>query len=90
MKLVLHNSDGEVIKEMPMAKLTNFDRIAASPEKLAEFIGMFSSCSFGFCVCDVCEGLGVPGCEKGGHCYIPDGYDSYSKEAWLNWLQESE
>ena len=38
MKLVLHNSDGEVIKEMPYGKTTNFDRITESPEKLAEIL----------------------------------------------------
>lgn len=35
MKIVYTNSDGEVVREIPM---TNFQRITASPEALAEFI----------------------------------------------------
>ena len=35
MKLVYTNSDGEVVREI---KMTNFDRITATPEALADFI----------------------------------------------------
>ena len=35
MKIVYTNSDGEVVREIPM---TNFESITATPEALAEFI----------------------------------------------------
>ena len=38
MKLVLRNSENEVIKEMPLGKETNFEHLTASPEVLAEWL----------------------------------------------------
>lgn len=80
MRIVLYNSDGEEIKEMPFGKETNFDRITKSPEALAEFIGS---------VLDVCgDEFGVcKRCPLDKTCIADKGF----KQSALEWLkQESE
>ena len=56
MKIVYTNSDGEVIREIPM---TNFESITASPEALAEFINKaeetYERCCKGDIRCDFCD-----------------------------------
>ena len=81
MKLVLHNSDGEVIKEMPMGKQTIFDRITASPEVLAEFISDITCECWG---CKVVYSANCPHHNKG----MTDFCDNKSVLEWLK--QESE
>ena len=38
MKIILHNSDDEIIKEISMGSENNFERVTSSIESLAEFI----------------------------------------------------
>ena len=58
-------------------KQTNFDRITASPEVLAEFIeNILDACSGDIDECDVCQ--------LGKHCNPCDGF----KKIALNWLNE--
>ena len=56
MKIVYTNSDGKVIREI---KMTNFSRITASPEALAEFINKaeetYERCCKGDIRCDFCD-----------------------------------
>ena len=75
MKLVLHNSDEEVIKEMPFGKTTNFDRITASPKALAEWLNEHS---------DYCREIQNWQCDK---CPYGD-KDCPIENTWLDWLNE--
>ena len=77
MKLVLHNSDGEVIKEMPYGKTTNFDRITSSPEALAEFLATWFVLP-----CELCEHFRHDKCTakiSERHCDEAEAF-----EKWLN------
>lgn len=72
MRIVLYNSDGEEIKEMPFGKETNFDRITSSPEALA---GLMMDCVY----CDDCPVSNKNICKyKYENC----------KEAWIEWLKQ--
>lgn len=67
------NGTGEEREE----KITNFDRITASPEALAEFIeNILDACSGDIDECDVCQ--------LGKHCNPCDGF----RKIALNWLNE--
>jgi len=88
MKLVLHNSDGEVIKEMPYGKTTNFDCITNSPEALAEFI---------YCLIDACDYSAGNGAKKISQYANEDANDKRNIELihgnrdfgeLLDWLNE--
>lgn len=57
--------------------ITNFDKVTASPEALAEFIeNILDACSGDIDECDVCQ--------LGKHCNPCDGF----KKIALNWLNE--
>lgn len=72
MRIVLYNSDGEEIKEMPFGKQTNFDRITSSPEALAR---LMMDCVY----CDDCPITDRSVCKyKYENC----------KEAWVEWLKQ--
>lgn len=71
-KVVLHNSDGAVIKEMPYGKENNFERITANIETLAAFLADRAD----FCVKQECEGCGIK-C-KGMN----------DKQVWEAWLRQ--
>ena len=82
MKLVLHNSDGDVIREMPFGKTTRFDRVTASPETLADFIaGLPINVS-------PCEYIGCDNCMFGNRCSKDDFPDD--KEVLVGWLKQEE
>ena len=83
MKLVLHNSDGEVIKEMPYGKTTNFDRITESPEKLAEFLGTWFVLP-----CELCEHFRNDKCTEKISERRCDDAEAFEK--WLNEESDAE
>lgn len=81
MKLVLHNSDGEVIKEMQFGKTTNFDRITASPEKLAEVLAKKALRPCGYELpCNV-------DCTLNERCMEDNEPPPTDYEVWLIWLK---
>jgi len=78
MKLVLRNSEDEVIKEMPLGKETNFEHVTASPEVLAEWLdNTFDYCqAMWYWRCDKCTWS-----KKNESC-VGD------KEKWLEWFNQ--
>ena len=77
MRIVLYNSDGEEIKEMPFGKETNFDSVTESPEALAEFIGSVLDCCSD--ECGECKH-----CPLGKNCSAIKDF----KQIALEWLKQ--
>lgn len=81
MRIVLYNSDGEEIKEMPFGKETNFDSITASPEALASWLDEHA---------EFCDEIPCDECCEYKECWHQGCDVDFSSNAkrWISWLKQ--